>query len=80
MCAVRRVPSGFSNIIFHDGNKEFIYAMSKCRSCAYHTALTDDEIDMERDMRMLRPERHHACHERSNTWCVGSVETQKLFE
>jgi hypothetical protein len=64
----------------HDYEKPFVYNKTMCKSCAYHTPMTQDEIEMERDMRMLRPEKHHACHERPNSWCKGSENAQKLFE
>lgn len=64
----------------HDDTKPFTYNQHMCSSCAYRKPLSADEIEYERFMRELRPEKHHACHERPNTYCVGSVNAQKLFE
>ncbi len=63
----------------HDESKPFTFNDLKCKTCAYHTPPSPEEIEMESDMRMLRPDRHHACHERANSWCCGSVEFQKMF-
>lgn len=61
----------------HDYDKNFVYNEKMCKTCAYHIPLTEDEIEYEKSMIHLRPEGHHPCHERRNSWCVGSVNTVK---
>jgi hypothetical protein len=61
----------------HDRTKPFVSNESMCGSCAYHHPLSADEIEYEKVVMMLRPHGHHPCHERAQSWCVGSVDTVK---
>lgn len=52
---------------------------SKCKTCAYRTPSSPEELEMMIGYYMERPEAHR-CHERDGCFCLGSHEQVSELE
>lgn len=51
--------------------RAIVVPSEKCRTCAYRSPLTTEEVEMAIDYYRERPEAH-PCHERRGVFCLGA--------